>query len=81
MDILVYGHFPYENICLLQENTVRRGSIHRRSVWMLKMLRGGIMYADATHAVVGPKEEFFNHAFGSTYQEFEELIYARAIYY
>lgn len=30
---------------------------------------------NATHAVVGPKEDFFNHAFGSTYEEFEELIY------
>lgn len=25
--------------------------------------------------MVGPKEEFFKHAFGSTYEEFEELIY------
>ena len=43
--------------------------------WNAKMLRGVQCILNATHAVVGPKEEFFNHAFGSTYEEFEELIY------
>lgn len=43
--------------------------------WNAKMLRGVQCILNATHAVVGPKEAFFNHAFGSNYQEFEELIY------
>ena len=43
--------------------------------WNAKMLRGVQCILNATHAVVGPKEDFFNHAFGSTYEEFEELIY------
>lgn len=43
--------------------------------WNAKMLRGVQCILNATHAVVGPKEEFFNHAFGKNYEEFEELIY------
>lgn len=43
--------------------------------WNAKMLRGVQCILNATHAVVGPKQAFFNHAFGSDYQEFEELIY------
>lgn len=43
--------------------------------WNAKMLRGVQCILNATHAVVGPKEEFFNHAFGENYEEFEELIY------
>lgn len=43
--------------------------------WNAKMLRGVQCILNATHAVVGPKEDFFNHAFGNTYEEFEEIIY------
>ena len=43
--------------------------------WNAKMLRGVQCILNATHAVVGPKADFFNHAFGSNYEEFEELIY------
>ena len=48
--------------------------------WNAKMLRGVQCILNATHAVVGPKEEFFNHAFGNTYEEFEELIYMPEVY-
>lgn len=48
--------------------------------WNAKMLRGVQCILNATHAVVGPKEDFFNHAFGSTYEEFEEIIYMPEIY-
>lgn len=43
--------------------------------WNAKLLRGVQCILNATHAVVGPKEEFFNHAFGNNYEEFEEIIY------
>lgn len=48
--------------------------------WNAKMLRGVQCILNATHAVVGPKEEYFNHAFGSTYDEFEEIIYMPELY-
>lgn len=48
--------------------------------WNAKMLRGVQCILNATHAVVGPKEEFFNHAFGKNYEEFEELIYMPEAY-
>lgn len=43
--------------------------------WNAKMLRGVQCILNATHGVVGPKEEFFNHAFGSTFDEFYKIIY------
>lgn len=35
---------------------------------------------NATHAVVGPKEGFFLHAFGETVDDFIELIYMPELY-
>ena len=43
--------------------------------WNAKTLRGVQCILNATHAVVGPKETFFNHAFGEDYNEFIKLIY------
>ena len=43
--------------------------------WNAKMLRGVQCILNATHAVVGPKEEFFYHAFGCTFDEFYKIIY------
>ncbi|WP_317856045.1 hypothetical protein [Chakrabartyella piscis] len=48
--------------------------------WNAKLLRGVQCILNATHGVVGPKEAFFNHAFGNTYNEFEELIYMPELY-
>lgn len=48
--------------------------------WNAKMLRGVQCILNATHAVVGPKEEFFDHAFGKTVDEFIELIYMPELY-
>lgn len=43
--------------------------------WNAKMLRGVQCILNATHAVVGPKKDFFELAFGKDYEEFIELIY------
>ncbi len=43
--------------------------------WNAKMLRGVQCILNATHAVVGPKKDFFNLAFGKNFEEFEEIIY------
>jgi len=48
--------------------------------WNAKMLRGVQCVLNATHAVVGPKEAFFNHAFGENYDEFIMLIYMPELY-
>lgn len=39
------------------------------------MLRGVQCILNATHAVVGPKRDYFELAFGKSYDEFIELIY------
>jgi len=43
--------------------------------WNAKMLRGVQCILNATHAVVGPKKDYFELAFGKSYDEFSELIY------
>lgn len=48
--------------------------------WNAKMLRGVQCILNATHAVVGPKEAFFKHAFGADYDEFLEIIYMPEAY-
>lgn len=48
--------------------------------WNAKMLRGVQCILNATHAVVGPKEGFFLHAFGETVDDFIELIYMPELY-
>lgn len=48
--------------------------------WDAKKLRGVQCILNVTHGVVGPKEAFFNHAFGANFNEFEELIYMPELY-
>ena len=43
--------------------------------WNRKQLRGVQCILNATHAVVGPKKDFFEHAFGKSIDEFERIIY------
>lgn len=43
--------------------------------WNKKQLRGVQCILNATHAVVGPKKDFFEHAFGKNVGEFERIIY------
>lgn len=43
--------------------------------WNAKLLRGVQCVLNATHAVVGPKKAFFEHAFGTNYDEFIEILY------
>lgn len=43
--------------------------------WNKKQLRGVQCVLNATHAVVGPKKKFFEHAFGRSVEEYERLIY------
>lgn len=65
--------FPMKYMPFSGEHRIDRKYIGEH--WNAKLLRGVQCILNATHAVVGPKEEFFNYAFGSTYEEFEELIY------
>lgn len=44
------------------------------------MLRGVQCILNATHAVVGPKKDYFELAFGHNYDEFIELIYMPELY-
>ncbi len=48
--------------------------------WNAKMLRGVQCILNATHAVVGPKKDYFELAFGRNYDEFIELIYMPELY-
>lgn len=48
--------------------------------WNSKMLRGVQCILNATHAVVGPKKDYFELAFGRNYDEFIELIYMPELY-
>lgn len=43
--------------------------------WNAKLLRGVQCVLNATHAVVGPKKDFFEHAFGASYEEFMSILY------
>lgn len=43
--------------------------------WNAKLLRGVQCVLNATHAVVGPKKNFFEHAFGSSFEEFIAILY------
>ncbi|MDD4781859.1 MAG: cobalamin-binding domain-containing protein [Tissierellia bacterium] len=45
------------------------------SHWNAKLLRGVQCVLNATHGVVGPKKAFFQHAFGSNFEEFIEILY------
>lgn len=70
--------FPMKYMPFSGEHRMDRKYVGKH--WNAKMLRGVQCILNATHAVVGPKEEFFNHAFGRTYEEFEELIYMPEIF-
>lgn len=43
--------------------------------WNRKLLRGIQCILSATHGVVGPNREFFEHAFGKDYDEFLMILY------
>lgn len=43
--------------------------------WNKKLLRGIQCVLSATHGVVGPNREFFEHAFGKNYEEFLRILY------
>jgi len=52
-------------------------SINRHYIskdWNWKLLRGIQCVLNATHGMVSPKEDFFNLAFGNTYQNFVEVL-------
>lgn len=42
--------------------------------WNAKLLRGIQCILNATHGVVGPKKDFFYHAFGKDFNEFYKII-------
>lgn len=43
--------------------------------WNAKLLRGVQCVLNATHGVVGPKQAFFEHAFGASFKEFIAILY------
>ena len=43
--------------------------------WNKKLLRGIQCVLSATHGVMGPNREFFEHAFGKDYEEFLMILY------
>ena len=43
--------------------------------WNKKLLRGIQCVLSATHGVVGPNRDFFEHAFGKDYNEFLRILY------
>lgn len=70
--------FPMKYMPISGEHCKDRKYIGKN--WNAKMLRGVQCILNATHAVVGPKKDFFNLAFGKNYDEFIELIYMPELY-
>ena len=65
--------FPMKYMPISGEHCKDRKYIGKH--WNAKMLRGVQCILNATHAVVGPKRDYFELAFGKSYDEFIELIY------
>lgn len=65
--------FPMKYMPISGEHCKDRKYVGRH--WNLKILRGVQCILNATHAVVGPKRDYFELAFGKNYDEFIELIY------
>ena len=70
--------FPMKYMPISGEHCKDRKYIGKH--WNAKMLRGVQCILNATHAVVGPKKEYFELAFGENYEDFIELIYMPELY-
>lgn len=70
--------FPMKYMPISGEHCKDRKYIGKH--WNAKMLRGVQCILNATHAVVGPKKEYFELAFGKNYEDFIELIYMPELY-
>ena len=65
--------FPMKYMPLRGENCKDRKYVGKH--WNKKLLRGIQCVLSATHGVVGPNREFFEHAFGKDYEEFLRILY------
>ena len=64
--------FPMKYSPIFGEHSTDRKHIGKN--WNKKYLRSLQCILIPTHGVVGPKLEYFNHAFGASSKEFEELL-------
>lgn len=64
--------FPMKYSPIFGEHSYDRKYIGKN--WNKKMLRGIQCIMIPTHGVVGPKMEYFFHAFGSSHEEFERIL-------
>lgn len=65
--------FPMKYMPLSGEHCQDRKYVGKH--WNNKLLRGIQCVLSATHGVVGPNREFFEHAFGKNYEEFLMILY------
>lgn len=65
--------FPMKYMPLSGEHCKDRKYVGKH--WNKKLLRGIQCVLSATHGVVGPNREFFEHAFGKNYEEFLMILY------
>lgn len=65
--------FPMKYMPISGQNSHDRKYIGAQ--WTKKQLRGIQCILNATHAVVGPKRSYFEHAFGKNEEEYHCLIY------
>ncbi|WP_296876934.1 cobalamin-binding domain-containing protein [Thomasclavelia sp.] len=65
--------FPMKYMPLTGEHCKDRKYVGK--YWNKKLLRGIQCVLNATHGVVGPKKNFFEHAFGKEYNEFLRILY------
>lgn len=65
--------FPMKYMPLAGEHCKDRKYVGKN--WNKKLLRGIQCVLSATHGVVGPNREFFEHAFGKDYDEFLSILY------
>lgn len=65
--------FPMKYMPLSGEHCKDRKYVGKH--WNKKLLRGIQCVLSATHGVVGPNREFFEHAFGKDYDEFLMILY------
>lgn len=70
--------FPMKYMPIKGDNSKARKYIGEH--WNPKLLRGVQCILNATHGIVGPKEGFFKHAFGATYEEFISILYMPEYY-
>ena len=65
--------FPMKYMPLAGEHCKDRKYVGKH--WNKKLLRGMQCVLSATHGVVGPNREFFEHAFGKDFDEFLKILY------